>query len=224
MQPDRVTILAEIAEKAEEIDVARAEAAKKRAEAAAREADGRHGCRAGADRAAQVADPPAGRDPRQDPIMRLRIAGWQDCRKVDESLAILASAMFRNLAQLIRYRGLISEPRRARAEGALPRLGARLPLVVHQPAAAAVDLHVRLHGDPAEPERGRAAVRAVHVLRHPAVELVLVVADWRRPDRSIAGGNLIKKVLFPAEMLPIVSVLANMVHFFLGAADSSSRS
>ena len=32
----------------------------------------------------------------------------------------------------------------------------------------------------------------------------------------IAGGNLIKKVLFPAEVLPVVSVLANMVHFFLG--------
>jgi ABC-type polysaccharide/polyol phosphate export permease len=32
----------------------------------------------------------------------------------------------------------------------------------------------------------------------------------------IAGGNLIKKVLFPAEILPFVSVLANMVHFFLG--------
>jgi ABC-type polysaccharide/polyol phosphate export permease len=32
----------------------------------------------------------------------------------------------------------------------------------------------------------------------------------------VAGGNLIKKVLFPAEVLPIVTVLANMVHFFLG--------
>lgn len=32
----------------------------------------------------------------------------------------------------------------------------------------------------------------------------------------INGGNLIKKVLFPAEVLPIVSVLANMVHFLLG--------
>jgi len=32
----------------------------------------------------------------------------------------------------------------------------------------------------------------------------------------IAGGNLIKKVMFPAEILPIVTVLANMVHFFLG--------
>src|SRR5690349_1046359 len=34
----------------------------------------------------------------------------------------------------------------------------------------------------------------------------------------INGGNLIKKVLFPAEVLPIVSVLANMVHFLLGLA------
>ena len=32
----------------------------------------------------------------------------------------------------------------------------------------------------------------------------------------IAGGNLIKKVLFPAEVLPVVTVLANMVHFLLG--------
>ncbi|HEY7055377.1 MAG TPA: ABC transporter permease, partial [Vicinamibacterales bacterium] len=30
-----------------------------------------------------------------------------------------------------------------------------------------------------------------------------------------SGGNLIKKVLFPAEILPIVTVTANMVHFFL---------
>lgn len=32
----------------------------------------------------------------------------------------------------------------------------------------------------------------------------------------ISGGNLIKKVLFPAEVLPIVTVLSNMAHFFLG--------
>jgi homopolymeric O-antigen transport system permease protein len=32
----------------------------------------------------------------------------------------------------------------------------------------------------------------------------------------ISGGNLIKKVLFPAEVLPIVNVLSNMVHFFFG--------
>jgi ABC-type polysaccharide/polyol phosphate export permease len=32
----------------------------------------------------------------------------------------------------------------------------------------------------------------------------------------IAGGNLIKKVLFPAEVLPLVTVLSNMVHFCFG--------
>ena len=32
----------------------------------------------------------------------------------------------------------------------------------------------------------------------------------------ISVRNLIKKVLFPAEVLPIVTLLANMVHFFLG--------
>ena len=32
----------------------------------------------------------------------------------------------------------------------------------------------------------------------------------------MSGGNLIKKVLFPAEILPIVSVLSNMMHFFFG--------
>ena len=53
--PDRVTILAQIAERAEEIDVARAEAAKKRAEERLREADRRHRLRAGAHRADEVA-------------------------------------------------------------------------------------------------------------------------------------------------------------------------
>jgi lipopolysaccharide transport system permease protein len=32
----------------------------------------------------------------------------------------------------------------------------------------------------------------------------------------ISSGNLIKKVLFPAEVLPTVSVLTNLVHFLLG--------
>ncbi len=32
----------------------------------------------------------------------------------------------------------------------------------------------------------------------------------------LAGGNLIKKVLFPAEVLPVVSVLANLFQFLLG--------
>src|SRR5882672_4805029 len=32
----------------------------------------------------------------------------------------------------------------------------------------------------------------------------------------ISGGNLIKKVLFPAEVLPVVTVFANLAHFVLG--------
>jgi ABC-type polysaccharide/polyol phosphate export permease len=32
----------------------------------------------------------------------------------------------------------------------------------------------------------------------------------------IAGGNLIKKVLFPAEVLPVVTVVANFMHFLFG--------
>jgi homopolymeric O-antigen transport system permease protein len=32
----------------------------------------------------------------------------------------------------------------------------------------------------------------------------------------MTGGNLIKKILFPAEVLPIVVVFSNLVHFFLG--------
>ena len=38
------------------------------------------------------------------------------------------------------------------------------------------------------------------------------------PDSNVlvAGGNLIRKVLFPAEILPIVTVLAGLVHFCLG--------
>jgi lipopolysaccharide transport system permease protein len=32
----------------------------------------------------------------------------------------------------------------------------------------------------------------------------------------LAGGNLIKKVLFPAEVLPVVAVFANLAHFLLG--------
>jgi ABC-type polysaccharide/polyol phosphate export permease len=32
----------------------------------------------------------------------------------------------------------------------------------------------------------------------------------------IAGGNLIKKLIFPAEVLPVVAVLANGVHYLLG--------
>lgn len=32
----------------------------------------------------------------------------------------------------------------------------------------------------------------------------------------MVNGNLIKKILFPAEVLPVVTVTANLIHFFLG--------
>lgn len=32
----------------------------------------------------------------------------------------------------------------------------------------------------------------------------------------IAGANLVKKVMFPAEILPLVVILSNLIHFFLG--------
>ena len=32
----------------------------------------------------------------------------------------------------------------------------------------------------------------------------------------IAGSNLVKKVMFPAEILPLVVILSNLIHFFLG--------
>ncbi|RLC48331.1 MAG: hypothetical protein DRH70_01275 [Candidatus Coatesbacteria bacterium] len=34
----------------------------------------------------------------------------------------------------------------------------------------------------------------------------------------VSGGNLIKKVMFPAEILPLVSVLTNLVHYLLSLA------
>lgn len=34
----------------------------------------------------------------------------------------------------------------------------------------------------------------------------------------VSGGNLIKKVMFPAEVLPLVSVLTNLVHYLLSLA------
>ena len=48
-----------------------------------------------------------------------------------------------------------------------------------------------------------------------SVDVVRDVADGSGRV-LISGGNLIKKVLFPAEILPIVTVLANMVHFLFG--------
>jgi ABC-type polysaccharide/polyol phosphate export permease len=59
---------------------------------------------------------------------------------------------------------------------------------------------------------------------HYALFLLCGILPWTWFESSllessnvlIAGGNLIRKVLFPAEVLPIVTVLAGLVHFCFG--------
>jgi F-type H+-transporting ATPase subunit epsilon len=72
--PERVTVLAQIAERAEDIDVARAEAAKRRAEERVSEPRRGHGFRACPHRFDEIADPPPGRVART--YTRLSKVGW----------------------------------------------------------------------------------------------------------------------------------------------------
>jgi ABC-type polysaccharide/polyol phosphate export permease len=123
--------------------------------------------------------------------------------------------MFHNLAQLVRYRGLIqslvARELKARYRGSVlgffwSFINPLLLLLVY----SFVFKYVLPNKNPsAEP-----------------YELFLFcgILPWTWFASSlmessgvlISGGNLIKKVLFPAEVLPIVTVLANMVHFFFG--------
>ena len=126
VQPDRVTILAQIAEKARRN---RPRARRSREEArrgAARQAELGHGLRAGAHRAAQVADPPAGR------------------RVALESARRLLAPTFANL---VRYRGLISSlvarELKARYRGSV--LGFFWSFI--NPLLLLLDLLVRVHDD-----------------------------------------------------------------------------
>ena len=122
--------------------------------------------------------------------------------------------MFRNLARLTRYRGLIqslvARELKARYRGSVlgffwSFINPLLLLTVY----SLVFRHI-LTPDRAVPNY--------------AVFMFCGILPWTWFASSIlesagvliAGGNLIKKVLFPAEVLPIVTVLANMVHFCLG--------
>jgi lipopolysaccharide transport system permease protein len=124
--------------------------------------------------------------------------------------------MFHNLARLVRYRGLIqslvARELKARYRGSVlgffwSFINPLLLLLVYSfvfsfvmPAA---------HDERIEPY---------------ALFMFCGILPWTWFSASLAeaagvlisGGNLIKKVLFPAEILPIVTVLANMVHFFFG--------
>jgi ABC-type polysaccharide/polyol phosphate export permease len=123
--------------------------------------------------------------------------------------------MWRNLAQLVRYRGLIqslvARELKARYRGSV--LGFFWSFV--NPL-----LLLSVYSFVFEKILPNAAADT----RPYAVFMFCGLLPWTWFTASlmdasgalISGGNLIKKVLFPAEVLPIVSVLANMVHFFLG--------
>src|SRR5512132_2032682 len=124
--------------------------------------------------------------------------------------------MFHNLAQLVRYRGLIqslvARELKARYRGSVlgffwSFFNPLLLLLVYSFVFSYV-------------------MPAAHDPRIEPYALFMFcgILPWTWFSSSlseaagvlISGGNLIKKVLFPAEILPIVSVLANMVHYFLG--------
>ena len=125
--------------------------------------------------------------------------------------------MFRNLAELLRYRGLIQSlvvrDLKARYRGSVlgffwSFINPLLLLLIYTFVFTTF--------------LPTACIRAA--IEPYALFLFCGILPWTWFSSSliessgmlIAGGNLIKKVLFPAEVLPIVTVLANMVHFFLG--------
>jgi len=123
--------------------------------------------------------------------------------------------MFHNLAQLTRYRGLIqslvARELKARYRGSVlgffwSFINPLLLLLIYTFVFTAL-MPARFEG-----------------IDKYAIFLFCGLLPWTWFSSSLiesanvlmAGGNLIKKVLFPAEVLPIVTVLANLVHFFLG--------
>jgi homopolymeric O-antigen transport system permease protein len=134
--------------------------------------------------------------------------------------------MWLNLAQLIRYRGLIqslvARELKARYRGSVlgffwSFVNPLLLLLVY----SFVFIYVMPRIVP-PPEPGKPVVN----LEPYALFMFCGILPWTWFSSSlndaagalISGGNLIKKVLFPAEILPIVSVLANMMHFLFGLA------
>ncbi len=123
--------------------------------------------------------------------------------------------MLHNLAQLVRYRGLIqslvARELKARYRGSVlgffwSFINPLLLLLVYSFVFKYI-LMARAEG-----------------IDHYELFMFCGILPWTWFSSSlmessgslIAGGNLIKKVLFPAEILPIVTVLANLVHFFFG--------
>src|SRR5438034_6009618 len=123
--------------------------------------------------------------------------------------------MFRHLSQLVRYRGLIqslvARELKARYRGSVlgffwSFINPLLLLLVYSFVFSTV-MPNKIEG-----------------IQPYALFMFCGILPWtwftsslsEATSSLISGGNLIKKVLFPAEVLPIVSVLANLVSFFLG--------
>lgn len=130
--------------------------------------------------------------------------------------------MWHNLGQLLRYRGLIQSlvvrDLKARYRGSVlgffwSFINPLLLLLIYSFVFNKV-LHRAPSNDPNDP----------NALNPYAVFLFCGLLPWtwfttaliESAGSLIFNGNLIKKVLFPAEVLPIVSVVSSMVHFLLG--------
>jgi ABC-type polysaccharide/polyol phosphate export permease len=133
--------------------------------------------------------------------------------------------MWHNLAQLLRYRGLIqslvARELKARYRGSVlgffwSFINPLLLLLVY----SFVFVYVLPHITKPEPGAPPPEVN----LDPYALFMFVGILPWtwfssalsEATGSLISGGNLIKKVLFPAEILPIVSVLSNMIHFLFG--------
>lgn len=124
--------------------------------------------------------------------------------------------MFHNLARLLRYRGLIqslvARELKARYRGSV--LGFFWSFINPLLLLSVYTFVFTVVMPSAQDER----------IRPYALFMFCGLLPWTWFSSSlmesagvlISGGNLIKKVLFPAEILPIVTVLSNMIHFFFG--------
>jgi ABC-type polysaccharide/polyol phosphate export permease len=126
--------------------------------------------------------------------------------------------MWRNLARLFRYRGLIqslvARELKARYRGSVlgffwSFVNPLLLLTIYSFVFTVI-----LPRDPNDPEK---LVPYSLFMFSGLLPWTWFASSLMEGTGSlISGGNLIKKVLFPAEVLPIVSVISNLVHFMFG--------
>ena len=174
--PDRVTVLAQVAERAEDLDEARAQAGMARAEEMLQHSAGGDRFRARPPVAPQDAAAAAGRVAARSATRATRSAQAPD-------LTLIAGPfMLHNLRALVRYRGLIqtlvARDLKARYRGSVlgffwSFINPLLLLLIY----SFVFTTVLPRCTPAESR----ALRAVHVLRHPAVDLVFRLDPRSRP-------------------------------------------